>query len=168
MNLYFRETQKFTQWWLWVLLIGMALIPVNGIYKQIIIGEQFGNNPLSNLGLILFLIFMLSFVGFFWMMELSTEINEVSIRMKFFPFINKNIKWADIKSAEVVNYGFVGGWGIRMGTKYGLVYNIRGNKGLAIELKNRKKICIGTQKENELKAVIREARRLQKLKGSEL
>jgi hypothetical protein len=31
------------------------------------------------------------------------------------------------------------------------VYNINGNKGLAIELKNRKKFVIGTQKETELK-----------------
>ena len=163
MNLYFRETQKFTQWWLWALLIGMILIPVIGIYRQIIVGEKFGNNPVSNFGLILFLIFMIAFVGFFWMMQLSTEINEDSIRIKFFPFTNKNIKWDEIKSAEIVNYGFIGGWGVRIGTKYGIVYNIRGNKGLAIELKNGKKLCIGTQKENELKAMIREARRQQKL-----
>ena len=53
MNLFFKENQKFTQWWLWALLIGVVLIPIYGIYKQIIIGEQFGNNPLSNYGLIL-------------------------------------------------------------------------------------------------------------------
>lgn len=60
----------------------------------------------------------------------------------------------DIKSAKVVNYGFVGGWGIRLWTAYGTVYNIKGNKGLAIELFNGEKFLIGTQKENELKIIV--------------
>lgn len=85
MKIYFKENQKFTQWWLWTILIGVTLIPIYGIYKQIIIGEQFGDNPLSNFGLILFLIFMLAFIGCFGMMQLSTEINDVSIKIKFFP-----------------------------------------------------------------------------------
>jgi hypothetical protein len=87
-------------------------------------------------------------------MYLKTEIDEDSIRIKFFPFANKVFHWKDIAKAEVVNYGFVGGWGIRIGTKYGTVYNIKGQQGLAIQLKNGKKRCIGTQKEAELKAVI--------------
>lgn len=146
MKIYFKENQKFTQWWLWTILIGVTLIPIYGIYKQIIIGEQFGDNPLSNFGLILFLIFMLAFIGCFGMMQLSTEINDVSIKIKFFPFTNKNIKWETIKSVEVVNYGFAGGWGVRTGTKYGTIYNTAGNKGIAIVLKNGNKFCIGTHR----------------------
>lgn len=57
----------------------------------------------------------------------------------------------------LVNYGFVGGWGIRLGTKYGTVYNTKGNKGLFILLNNGKKYCIGTQKEDELREIIKEA-----------
>lgn len=157
MNLYFKENQKFAHLWMWIILIGITLIPLYGIYKQMILGEQFGSNPLPNFGLILFLIFMLGFIFLFWSMKLSTEINEELIKMNFFPFVNKNIKWDEIQSAEVVNYGFVGGWGIRMTNRYGTVYNTSGNKGLAIVLKNGKKLCIGTQKETELKAVIEEA-----------
>ncbi len=32
----FKEEQKFTQWWLWIPLIGIGLIPIYGIYKTII------------------------------------------------------------------------------------------------------------------------------------
>lgn len=162
MDLYFQENQKFTQWWLWILLIGATLIPIFGIYKQIIVGEQFGSKPLPNFALILFLLFMLAFIGFFLMTTLSTEINEDQIKVKFIPFTDKNIKWDNIQSVEVVNYGFVGGWGIRSSNKYGTVYNTSGNKGLAIVLKNGKKLCIGTQKEEELKTVIEEATKQQK------
>ena len=150
----FTEKQKFTQWWLWVLLIGITLIPLYGIYQQIFQGEPFGTKPASNAGLIAMLVLMVALIGFFWSMQLTITINEAGIRVQFFPFTNKFIQWADVAAAQVVNYGFVGGWGIRLGTKYGTVYNTSGNKGLAITLKNGKKICIGTLKEEELKNVI--------------
>lgn len=70
--------------------------------------------------------------------------------MHFFPFIKKQVHWDQIKTIEVVNYGFVGGWGIRLFTSYGTVYNIQGNMGLAIELTSGKKFLIGTQKPKEL------------------
>lgn len=93
------------------------------------------------------------------MMQLTTTVNQKSIEIKFFPFVNKTIKWEDVKSAEVLNYGFVGGWGIRLWTKYGTVYNTSGNIGLAIILKNDKKVCVGTQKENELKQILEEVKK---------
>jgi hypothetical protein len=87
-------------------------------------------------------------------MKLKTEIDRHGIRWEFIPFIKKRVSWSEVKSAKTVNYGFVGGWGIRLGTRYGTVYNTRGNKGLAVELKNGKKFCIGTQKEPELNKVL--------------
>ena len=54
----------------------------------------------------------------------------------------------------MINYGFVGGWGIRLFTKYGTIYNTSGNKGLALELHDGKKLVIGTDKEEELKNFI--------------
>lgn len=150
----FLEKQKFTQWWIWILLISTTLIPIYGIYQQIFQGEPFGDKPASNLELIGVVVLMGVLLGFFWSIQLTTEINEEGIRVKFFPFTNRFIKWADIQSAQVVNYGFVGGWGIRLGTKYGTVYNTSGNTGLALTLKNGKKLCIGTLKEEELKNVI--------------
>ena len=83
--------------------------------------------------------------------RLRTEITDEKIDMKFFPFSNKTIPWSEVKSAEVLDYGFVGGWGVRIGTKYGTVYNTSGKIGLALELKSGKKICIGTQRGEELK-----------------
>jgi len=150
----FKEEQKFTQWWLWLLLSGVALIPVFGIYKQIFLGEKFGDNPMPDAGLIIFALVVFSILFLFWKMRLKTEINQESISIHFFPFVKKKILWKDVKTASVLNYGFVGGWGIRLGTKYGTVYNTRGNKGLALELKNGRKFCIGTQKEAELRQFV--------------
>lgn len=157
MNIDFKEEQKFTQWWLWIILIGIGIFPIFGIYKQLILGEKFGDKPMSDFGLILFCLFTFSIISMFGFMRLKTEIDQDEIRINFFPFVKKRINWKEIKSVEIVNYGFVG-WGIRLWTKYGTVYNTNGNKGLAIELLNGKKFLIGTQKKNELNVVVEKAK----------
>ncbi|MEZ4921413.1 MAG: hypothetical protein R2792_20125 [Saprospiraceae bacterium] len=156
MKVHFKESQKFTQLWILVPIILAGLIPLFGLYKQLVLGGSFGNKPMSNTGLVIFLLFELALLLLFWKMRLDTEIDERGIRVRFFPFVNKHIDWRSIKKAEMINYGFVGGWGIRLGTKHGTVYNISGNKGLAIELEDGKKICIGTQKEMEMEEVLKE------------
>lgn len=147
----FKEEQKFTQWWLWLILIPVGILPIFGIYKQLILGDKFGDKPMSDLGLIILTIFIFSLIGLFFIMKLKTSIDKNGIQMSFFPFVRKKVNWNEIKNIEVINYGFVGGWGIRLWTKYGTVYNMKGNKGLAIELNNGKKFLIGTQKETELR-----------------
>ncbi len=150
----FKEEQKFNQWWLWLILILMGILPLIGIYKQLILGEKLGDNPMSDISLLIFSIIMFSLVGLFLIMKLKTSIDKNGINMHFFPFIKKSVDWQQIKNVKVVNYGFVGGWGIRLWTKYGTVYNVKGDKGLEIVLKSGKKFLIGTQKETELSTII--------------
>ena len=150
----FKEEQKFNQWWLWLILIPMGVLPLIGIYKQLILGEKLGDNPMSDISLLIFSIIMFSLVGLFLIMKLKTSIDKNGINMHFFPFIKKSVDWQQIKNVKVVNYGFVGGWGIRLWTKYGTVYNMKGDKGLAIALTDGKKFLIGTQKPEELTAIL--------------
>ena len=75
--------------------------------------------------------------------------------MKFYPFIQKEVKWEDIKKAEVIDYGFVGGWGIRLWTKYGTVYNVKGSKGLFIQKNDNKQFLIGSQRFEDLENLIK-------------
>lgn len=151
MKAVFKEEQKFTQWWLWILLTGIGLIPIYGIYKQLILGEKFGDNPMPDIGLIIFFLIVFGIIVFIGSMKLTTEIDQYDIKIQFYPLLKKHFKWSDVKFAEVVNYGFVGGWGVRFWPKYGTIYNIKGNIGLAFELHNGKKFVIGTQKESDLK-----------------
>jgi len=150
----FKEKQKFTQWWLWLFLIGLGLFHVYGLFKQLIIGKDFGDKPMSDIGLIMFSLLPFGLLFLFWYMKLETVIDQKEIRIKFTPFVKKAFKWEDVKSATVLNYKFVG-YGIRLFTTYGTVYNTKGNTGLAIELKNGKKILIGTQKGDELAQMIK-------------
>ncbi|MDX1278786.1 hypothetical protein [Oceanihabitans sediminis] len=160
MKIEFKEERKFHQWWLWLILISIGFLPILVIYKQLILGEAFGDKPMPDIGVVFFSLFIFSLIALFWFLKLKTEINQKEIKISLFPFIKqKQISWEKIKTAEVINYGFVGGWGIRLGTKYGTVYNTRGNIGLKIELYNGTKLLIGTQREQELKAIIEKLRK---------
>ncbi len=152
----FQEQQRFTQWWLWLMLVLITCIPFYGIYQQIIVGTPFGNNPMSNLGLIIFAIAMVGMLLFFWNMQLKTTIDAQRIKIRFSPFVNRSISWDEIETAEIINYGFVGGWGIRFSGKYGIVYNTSGNQGLFIILKNGNKLCLGTQQPKALQKAVQQ------------
>lgn len=147
----FKEKQRFTQWWLWLILIIMSLIPLYPLLEWLFFGRKPEDSILS---LVIPFVFFLGITILLASMRLVTEINAQGIRMHFSPFVSKNIAWDDIRSIQVINYGFIGGWGIRLWTDYGTVYNTRGNKGMAIVLKDGKKFLIGTQKEEALRAVV--------------
>jgi hypothetical protein len=105
----------------------------------LIIGENFGDKPMSDIGLVIFTIVPFGIIILFWYLKLETEIDQKEIRIKFTPLVKKTFKWEDVKSATVLNYKFVA-YGIRLFTTYGTPYNTKGNMGLAIELKSKKKI----------------------------
>jgi len=90
-------------------------------------------------------------------MKLTTEINNEEIIINFRPFFrNKVVKWRDVTSAEVVNYGFAGGWGIRwVGGKYNTIYNTSGRHGLFITHGKNRRFVVGTRKKEELERVIK-------------
>jgi hypothetical protein len=158
----FKETQKFDQplIWIGIIAIGMIITFVFGVglYKQLIQGLPFGNNPMSDNGLIFtFVLTTLLFIGLillFAFARLSTIIDKNGIEYRFFPFQcqYRKISWNDIEKQEVITYKPIreyGGWGIRFGKK-GKAFNVAGDKGLQLYLKNGKQILIGTQKDVDL------------------
>lgn len=142
----FKETQRFTQWWLWLILLSAFLLPLILLFQDM----EEGTEPNMIVVLVVF-IFGIAFLAFFRIMNLQTEIDQQKIFVRYYPILSKTFLWKDVQSAELLDYGFVGGWGVRYFTKYGTVFNIKGRKGLALVLKNKKKYLIGTQKEQELK-----------------
>ncbi len=138
----FIEIQKFTQWWVWLVMCGLLGFP---IYAFLMSGVSEGLKASP----------VILVVVLFYLLKLRTKIDLNGIQMAYFPFVNKFIAWKTIKKVSVINYGFVGGWGIRFWTKYGTVYNVSGNKGVLVELNDGKTFVIGSQKEEELKEVLK-------------
>ena len=156
----FSETQKFKQWWIWVLLLSINLIFLYGIYKQVILGQQFGDNPGSNAMLISTTVVTFLVTILFANIHLDTIIKEDGIYVRFFPvhIKYKYISWESISKSYVRKYNAIleyGGWGLRIGLfGKGRAFNIEGNKGLQLELDNGKKLLLGTQKADELTDVL--------------
>ncbi len=167
----YKETQRFKQIWIWLLLIAVAATTIGivgyGCYQQLYLGIQFGDNPTGDAALlftfILIVFFNAAIIAMFAFAKLTTLIDEQGIHYRFFPFHFKmrTIAWDQIDHYEVIQYKPLidyGGWGIRYG-RGKKAYNIRGNKGLQIYMKTGKNLLIGTQKEKELEEFLRMMRR---------
>lgn len=145
----FQETQKFNQWWLYLIVIGTAVL----LIVTFAAAAWESPSDYNMIGAIVSMLAGIAMIVLIWVLKLKTTITEEKIRIHYFPFIKKEWKWSELKSAKVFDYGFVGGWGIRIWTGYGTIYNVRGSKGLHIKT-NDKEYVIGTQKEEEMRSSI--------------
>ncbi len=152
----FRESQKFKQYWLWIIMLVFVGIWIWGIVQQIIFNIPFGNNPTSDDILLLIGIVPIGLCLLLFQAKLITEVKKDGIYIKFLPFHFKyqKISYNDIKKYEVIEYlplRDYGGWGIRYNFfKKEKAYNLHGKIGLQLEFKNGKKLLIGTQKPDEI------------------
>ena len=149
MKYLFEENQKFTQWWLWFLLVSFLIMS----FVPFVANEIKINYVLIG--------FMLPFI--FYLFELRVKVSNKGLHYKFFPFHFKfhTINIEDIEKIEALQYkplAEYGGWGIKYGFK-GKAYNVIGNKGVKIFLKNGLNIMFGSQKHNELAKALKSVRR---------
>ncbi|MEN8116281.1 MAG: hypothetical protein ABFS16_04850 [Bacteroidota bacterium] len=159
----FKEEQRFTQWWMWVIMTVIllaVLIPfAYGIYSQEVLGKPYGDNPMSTEGLVIvgtFSVLLIGGIFFFWMRaRLKTKITVGGIFVSYPPVMNKWKKFvpAEIKKYEVRKYSAVrefGGYGMKGKKKTGKSYTVSGNTGLQLYFRNGKKLLIGTQKKQAI------------------
>jgi hypothetical protein len=152
----FTESQRFKQWWLWLILLSFNGLFLFGVFKQVIEKQQFGDNPMSNEGLltatVLTIIITILFVNY----RLDTKIKTDGIYVRFFPFHIKfkHYTWDKLTKSFVRQYSPLteyGGWGLRLGLfGNGKAFNVSGDKGLQLEFTDNKKLLIGTNRPEEL------------------
>ncbi len=147
----FIEKQKFTQWWLWLPFGGLAIFAICAIVQQLVLKRTVGDNPMTDGGIIGFTLFVIGITYFIYSIELRTRIDENGIHLHFYPFFKSSYLWTSIMKVDFILYGFVG-FGIRIVGRHGTVYNIKGNRGMAIQLKDGSKFLIGTQESEKIKA----------------
>ena len=148
MNYLFEEDQKFTQWWLWVILLSFPIMSVG----------PFDENEINGYHVLIGLAIPLLFYFF----ELRIKVNEDGFHYQFFPFHIKShtIKLEDIEKFKAMEYSPLkeyGGWGIRYGFK-GKAYNVSGNLGVKVHLTNGRNILFGSQKHKELEKALKQVK----------
>ena len=151
----FKEEQRFTQTWLIIIIVISLIVPLAIILKEI--------DKLSTSEIIISIGTIILASGLIFLFKLTTRIDEKGIHYKFFPFHLKfkTVVWNDIENAYVRTYDAIseyGGWGIRGGALWykakGKAINISGNIGIQLELKDGKKLLIGTNKKEQAQDVL--------------
>jgi hypothetical protein len=163
----FSEEQRFDQLWLkipiYVLAFGNVALFVYGMVRQLIIGQPWGDSPMSDTALVIVSCLTIAIwtgvILLFEKSKLITNIYEKEIRLRFPPFFSKEKIYSTeaIKKMEVRKYNPIwefGGWGVRHGLK-GKAYNVKGNIGLQLYFKDGKRLLIGTQKQEQVNWAIR-------------
>jgi len=160
-DLRFKETQKFTQWWLWLIILApIILFVIKIISTRIYVFGGYAAAETSNstmiwianrvtLGELLPYLFYLLTVLFLVLIKLKVVVTDKEIKIRHLLFFQKVINLSDINEAKKIDYDFVG-YGIRKTKKYGTVYNVKGKKGVALTLTNGKKYLIGSKKPEQL------------------
>jgi len=153
----FKEEQRFTQP-LIIILLATSLLVIIGIMVKEYTSENSNMRAVEMVTVIASTMAAILPVFFF---KLTTRIDEKGIHYNFFPLQRKTktILWTEIKSVSVRKYDALseyGGWGLKgfLNRKKGKAVNVKGNIGIQLELKNTKKLLIGTQKENDVKKVL--------------
>ena len=154
----FEESQKFRQWWIWLIMALEIVIIFFGVF-QIITSQEIKNKLIP---LIIIVPFSLSIlvptILLFLYMRLETQVRKDGIYVKFFPFHRsfREYKWDTVSKSFVRQYdpiGEYGGWGLRNGPK-GKAFNVSGDEGLQLEFIDNKNLLIGTNKPKELKNIL--------------
>jgi len=156
----FSEEQRFRQIWILILIAFIAVIAWYSFFHQIIRGEPFGNNPASDsVVLIILAVFGIIFPAWFIIMKLEIQVTQNALRFRMYPL---HLSWREhpletIADAEAVVYRPIreyGGWGIRFGRK-GMAYNVSGNEGVQVTLRNGKSFLLGSLRAAELGQALR-------------
>jgi hypothetical protein len=160
-KIYYEEHQSFSSNGFWIVALFSGLVPVIifsvGMYKQLYLGEPWGDNPMSDTELIITsIVVTLVIFGSVLLLTRATliiKIDHEGLHYRYRPFINKEriITKAEIEKYEVRKYkpiGEYGGWGVRQSGFFGkgIAYNVTGNIGLQLYLVNGKKILFGTKR----------------------
>ena len=146
----FEESQSLAPWvkWLMLCLAGFETVIVITVLRDGSRTEPMG--MVVALGVVTLTLVLLLGIA---RLRMRTVVEGDVIRVRMFPLLNTQIRIADVAEAKARKYspiGEYGGWGIRRGWSSGWAYNMRGDEGVQLVLRDGKKILIGSQRAGEL------------------
>ena len=156
----FQETQRFDQWWLKLLYVGLLGFVIFCLYNWFVLQENVGNvNENNAIGQLVTVSSALLPIALMYSFKLRTSIDEVGVHYQFLPiqFSKKTVRWAEMEKCYVRTYSPLreyGGWGYRISFGKGKALNVKGSQGIQIVFKNGKKLLLGSQKKEDAAQVI--------------
>lgn len=149
----FEEEQRFTQWWLWALVIvssGAALVAFVAGVVDSSDGVPWAIVPVT-------VVVGVGLPVLFGFARLRVEVHDDRVVLRYRPFTARTIRLADVMGVEAVTYRPVreyGGWGIKGWSRRKVAYNVSGTRGARLTLADGRTVLIGSQRADELAAAI--------------
>jgi hypothetical protein len=161
--LLYHETQRFTQPWMWALLIGLAALQCC-IFGQVLLPGHHAtpDDPPLWLACAIVGFVAVALPLFIFSCCLTTQVRRDALLLQFVPFHLRPlaVDYRAITSCQAVKYNPLldyGGWGLRSGAG-GKAYNVTGNLGVRLEFTTGQALLIGSRHPLELAAAINAAR----------
>ena len=150
----FIENQRFTQWWVWAVMIVPALIAVGTIIYFVAKLSLFSARLHM---LLLTLAIPLAVPALFFVMRLNIVLTSQHLTARFFP-MRRRIELSDMTSFRAITYTLrdFGGWGIKWARDGSLVLNVSGNRAIRINRRSGKSLILGTQRADDFAAALEE------------
>lgn len=156
----FIEEQRFKKWF----LLPLIALPFIGVLIPYILKKEAFPEMGSETfwGITITILILLTVVIFIVSIHLKTKIDEQGVHYQFFPihFSEKFISWNEIDKCYLKKYNSIrdfGGYGYRIkpfGRNKGKAINVGGKHGIQLELKNGKRLLIGSQKPLDAEKVL--------------
>ncbi len=145
----YHEVQRFRQWWFWLIIIVTVGV---GVTNTLMTASD--DKSIFPFIFIPVLVLLLLFS-----MNIDTKITEQGIDVKSFPLMirGRHFAWSDIAKAYTREYAPIkeyGGWGIK-GSYNNRAFNVSGKQGLQLELKDGRRVLIGTKKPSEIDTILK-------------
>ena len=150
----FHEEQRPRQWWIWVVVLAVAGMTWWTFVRQIILGEPVGEEPLPTWAAwALFLIIGVGMPLVTLSLRLVLDVTAEQVTIRFAPITRRVIPIAEIEAAEARTYDPIkeyGGWGIKGWSRRNMAYNMSGNRGVELTLRDGRQVMLGSQRADEL------------------
>lgn len=151
----FEEHQQFRKLWHWLLILGIPLLTL-GVLTVMLSGGGKAGEMIVALSIASFGTFCL--VLLMWFIRLTVRVVDDELDITFRPFAHRRVPLAEIETCNALTYRPLldaGGWGMHYSfTGYGWAYNVYGRRGVALRLKNGKRLLVGSQRADELAAAL--------------
>ena len=162
MSLYFEERQTFTQWWLWLIVgattIGINILFIQAVVQQLIMGVPWGNKPMSDEGLVILSVVVLSASTglslLFFVTVMEVRIDKRAIEYRYAPLIRG---WRRIERESIRDVrqrrSFIG-HGVKRtldGTRH---LSVKGLDGVELTLEGGSRIFFGTQQPDQFRSAV--------------
>jgi hypothetical protein len=144
---YFHEEQRFRQWWIWALLLIVAL-PILVLAAT---GEP---------ALLLGALIVIAVSALIALARLVVDVDRDAITVAFhFLWPTRRIPISTVRRAQATKYRALldyGGYGVRFGLR-GWAFNVSGDEGVVVETNDGSSLLIGSQRPEELESAIARA-----------